>query len=75
MKDKGGGLSRRDMLRGAGVAGAVAGSLAGPTQAAPIPERREALEALTAAEADVLEAFCARLVPTDAAGPGAREAR
>ena len=75
MKDKGEGLSRRDMLRGAGVAGAVAGSLAGSAQAAPIPERREALEALTAAEADVLEAFCARLVPSDAAGPGAREAR
>jgi gluconate 2-dehydrogenase gamma chain len=75
MKDKGGGLSRRDMLRGAGVAGAVAGSLASPAQAATAPERREALEALTAAEADVLEAFCARLVPTDASGPGAREAR
>lgn len=75
MKDKGDGFSRRDMLRGAGVAGAVAGALAGPAQATPAPERREALEALTAAEADVLEAFCARLVPTDASGPGAREAR
>jgi gluconate 2-dehydrogenase gamma chain len=37
--------------------------------------RREALETLTSAEADVLEAFCARLIPTDALGPGATEAR
>ena len=35
----------------------------------------ETLEALTAAEADTLEAICARLIPTDANGPGAREAR
>ena len=68
-------LSRRALLRGAGVAGAVAGSLAGPAQTAAAPPRREALEALTAIEADVLEAFCARLIPSDASGPGAREAR
>jgi gluconate 2-dehydrogenase gamma chain len=37
--------------------------------------RREPLEALTAAESDLLEAICARLIPTDANGPGAREAR
>jgi gluconate 2-dehydrogenase gamma chain len=36
---------------------------------------REPLEALTAAESDILEAICARLIPTDATGPGAREAR
>jgi len=42
------------------------------TQAAP---RREAIENLTAAEADLLEAICARIIPTDATGPGAREAR
>ena len=30
---------------------------------------------MTAAEADLLEAICARIVPTDANGPGAREAR
>lgn len=69
-------LSRRALLRGAGVAGAVAGSVGGQAQAArPNPPRREALEALTAIEADVLEAFCARLIPSDAAGPGAKEAR
>ena len=41
-------------------------------QAAP---RREAIENLTAAEADLLEAICARIIPSNASGPGAREAR
>ena len=36
---------------------------------------RETLETLTAAEADTLEAMCARIIPTDANGPGAKEAR
>jgi gluconate 2-dehydrogenase gamma chain len=36
---------------------------------------REPLENLTAAEADLLEAIVARLIPTDANGPGATEAR
>jgi gluconate 2-dehydrogenase gamma chain len=36
---------------------------------------REPIENLTAAEADLLEAICARIIPTDANGPGAREAR
>jgi gluconate 2-dehydrogenase gamma chain len=36
---------------------------------------REPLENLTATEADLLEAMCARLIPTDASGPGAAEAR
>src|SRR5258708_32297070 len=36
---------------------------------------REPLETLTAAESDALEAICARLIPTDASGPGAAEAR
>jgi gluconate 2-dehydrogenase gamma chain len=35
----------------------------------------EALETLTAAEADTLEAIVARLIPTDENGPGAAEAR
>lgn len=35
----------------------------------------EALETLTAIEMEVLEAICARLIPTDELGPGAREAR
>ncbi len=70
------GPSRRDALKLAGAASALGAS--GPAQAqvvsTPAPVR-EALETLTAAEADILEAFCARLIPSDANGPGAREAR
>jgi gluconate 2-dehydrogenase gamma chain len=36
---------------------------------------REPLESLTATEADLLDAIVARLIPTDANGPGAAEAR
>jgi gluconate 2-dehydrogenase gamma chain len=36
---------------------------------------REPLESLTAAEAELLDAIVARLIPTDANGPGATEAR
>lgn len=36
---------------------------------------REPLESLTATESDLLEAIVARLIPTDASGPGATEAR
>jgi gluconate 2-dehydrogenase gamma chain len=36
---------------------------------------REALEVLTAEEADTLEAVCDCLIPSDANGPGAKEAR
>ncbi|MGZ3280965.1 MAG: gluconate 2-dehydrogenase subunit 3 family protein, partial [Caulobacteraceae bacterium] len=50
-------------------------SVAVPAQAQPVPGRREALETLSATEADVLEAVCARLIPSDETGPGAREAR
>jgi gluconate 2-dehydrogenase gamma chain len=80
-------LSRRELLKRAGLAGAAAaivpavsdahataaGAVAQTPAAAAIP--REPLEALTAAEADVLEAVCARLIPTDENGPGARDAR
>ena len=37
--------------------------------------RREQVENLTATEMDMLDAICARIIPTDANGPGAREAR
>lgn len=68
--------SRRDMLKLAAAASTLAGSGMAQAQGAPKPApRREALENLTAAEADALEAFCARLIPTDSNGPGAREAR
>jgi len=70
-------LSRRDLLKLAGAAGAV--SLT-PHATAAAPEHavqaaaREPLQALTAVEADLLDAIVARLIPTDANGPGAREA-
>ncbi len=70
------GHSRRDMFKLASAATAVATSGFAQAQGAPTPApHREALETLTAAEADILEAFCARLIPSDANGPGAKEAR
>ena len=87
-KDKTGprNAARREMLKrvgvGVGVAGAVAvvpaTELTRSSQAQPKSAQaplREALETLTAAEADVLEAVVARIVPTDENGPGAAEAR
>lgn len=84
-------ISRRDLLRGVGVAavaavapsasvaldGAIApaGAAEAVQQAATSAARREAYENLTAVEADTLEAIVARLIPTDANGPGATEAR
>ena len=89
MADETKGVSRRDLLRRAGLAGAAltipitlaqpsdAGEQAKPAAAAPQPAapRREPIENLTAAEAATLEAISARLIPTDTNGPGAREAR
>jgi gluconate 2-dehydrogenase gamma chain len=81
-KDAPSNIARREMLKRVGVAGAVAAvpatELAKPAQAQTKPAApllREALETLTAAEADVLEAMVARIVPTDENGPGAAEAR
>jgi gluconate 2-dehydrogenase gamma chain len=80
-------LSRRELLKRAGIAGAAvvvapavatsgAADEAGAAQTpAAAAIAREPLEALTAAEADILEAVCARLIPTDDSGPGAKEAR
>jgi len=77
-------ISRRELLRRAGLAGAAA---VVPIGAHPARDRsiaraaaqaavtREPLEHLTAAESDVLEAIVARLIPSDATGPGAKEAR
>jgi gluconate 2-dehydrogenase gamma chain len=75
-------VSRRDLFKtvGAGAVAAVAGSslpasdAVAQAQPAAAPQL-EALETLTAAEADILEAVCARLIPTDENGPGAAEAR
>jgi gluconate 2-dehydrogenase gamma chain len=81
-------LTRRELLKQAGLAGAAAaivpaGAVVAPTASTAASGQapgtaiitREPLEALTAAEADVLEAVCARLIPSDATGPGAAEAR
>ena len=78
-----GGLSRRELLAGAAALGAgafiPARSLLGgrPVVAAPVQaaQARDALETLTAAEGLTLEAITGRLIPTDADGPGAVEAR
>jgi gluconate 2-dehydrogenase gamma chain len=80
-------ISRRDILRGVGIAGAAAvtapGTLLPTADAAAAPAvqsarpaaAREVFENLTATEADLLEAMVDRLIPSDALGPGAREAR
>ncbi len=93
MADDPKGVSRRDLLKRAGMAGAAltlpaARVVPGTNddQARPgaqtVPgttddrgPRREPIEHLTAEEADLLEAICARIIPSDASGPGAREAR
>ena len=79
-------FSRRDLLR-AGLAGAAAttmpaSAIASASVAAPLTQIaqkttaqvRQHFENLSATEADTLEAIVARLIPTDANGPGAAEA-
>jgi gluconate 2-dehydrogenase gamma chain len=79
-------LSRRSLFKQLGLASAataVSGTSLAPSVAAPaapaapapMPAAGEALETLTAAEADALEAIVSRLIPTDENGPGATEAR
>ena len=75
-------VSRRSLFKQVGAASAavVAGTALAPgvaqTQGAPVVTAQpEALETLTAAEADTLEAIVARLIPSDENGPGATEAR
>src|SRR5262245_57450470 len=67
-------VSRREAIKRVGIVGAAAAvpidALAQVTQPARGP-----LEALTPQEADVLDAVVARLIPTDANGLGATEAR
>jgi hypothetical protein len=74
-------LSRRNLFKHVGIAGAAAALSGAPVvesaaaQTPAAPPRREALETLTAAEGDALEAIVARLIPSDENGPGAAEAR
>jgi gluconate 2-dehydrogenase gamma chain len=79
-------ITRRDILKGAGAAAAAAvaaNTVPGPGATAPATVEaaaqgaaaaRAALETLTAQEADLLDLVVARLIPSDALGPGAREA-
>lgn len=78
-------LTRRDLLKGAGLAGAAAvaghaGLPAGADASAPgvqsvvTAPARVVFENLTAVEGDLLNAMVARLIPADAIGPGAKEA-
>jgi len=78
--------SRRNLLKGAGLVGAAAVSTIATSQviAADVTNTnsnsiaiapREALEALTAEEAETLAAICDCLIPSDKHGPGAKEAR
>jgi gluconate 2-dehydrogenase gamma chain len=64
-------LSRREMLKRAAAAGAVATV---PPQILAQTSSAEPYINLTAAQAATLEALVARLIPSDANGPGALEA-
>jgi len=81
-------FSRRELLKRVGGASAAAAMPPGvfvPVLSARAPEAsraqdtagqvREALETLTAAESEALEAMTARLIPSDETGPGAADAR
>jgi gluconate 2-dehydrogenase gamma chain len=80
-------VSRRSLFKQVGAAGAAAiagtplvpgaaGAQEHTAQGNPVATAQlEALETLTAAEADTLEAIVARLIPSDENGPGATEAR
>ena len=84
-------FSRRDLLRASLGSAAIAATPGGTLASAEAPTRsesqtgnsaaqvalhaKEPLESLSATESDTLEAIVARLIPTDANGPGATEAR
>jgi gluconate 2-dehydrogenase gamma chain len=78
-------ISRRDLLKRVGATAVAAGSVdafAQQDRGAESPalhgaqptEGRGALESFTAAEAALMDAIVARLIPTDEHGPGAKEA-
>jgi len=70
------GLTRKGLLARAGVVGVAAAVPGGVLVAkAAGPREREQLEFFTADQAEAVDAFVSRLIPTDANGPGAAEAR
>jgi gluconate 2-dehydrogenase gamma chain len=68
-------LSRRQLLKRAGLVGAAAICLPQPPAQAQTAGRSQVWETLTATEAETLEAITGRLIPSDANGPGALEAQ
>src|SRR5262245_55356019 len=83
MDDQSRTLSRRELLKLAGAAGITPVAPIAPAHrtepvapvapSAPVAAQ-ESLRALTQQEARLLDAIVARLIPSDASGPGAREA-
>ena len=80
----GGALSRRDLLKVAGLTSAAlmaagSGAVIAQTSTQLAPPARipvaEAFETLTAAESAALDAFASRIIPSDDGTPGAHEAR
>src|SRR5262249_31311386 len=69
-------ISRRDLLKRAGMAGAAAALPLAHLSAVPPSTQpaRGALEHFSAQGAELLDAIVGRLIPTDELGPGAREA-
>ncbi len=67
------GVSRRELLKRAGIVGATATLPTLPSIGGSV-RTQGAFDTLTAAESAVLEAVVARLIPTDDSGPGATEA-
>jgi gluconate 2-dehydrogenase gamma chain len=70
-------LSRRELLKRAGLVMGAAVMVPAVPAAAPSQAQAaaEALRALTPREYVTLDAICARIIPTDDSGPGAKEAR
>ena len=66
------GLTRRELLKRAGL---VVGAAVVVPLVPVAAQAQEALKTLTRLEYDTLDAICSRIIPTDANGPGAREAR
>lgn len=67
-------FTRRTVLRGATLVGATA--MIAPVVIMPVDAAAaDAFVNLSAAEADLLQAVVDRLIPSDALGPGAKEAR
>lgn len=77
-QERGNPLSRGDLLKRAGVLGAAAALPAVATAeragAADEVAQLQQLVALSPSQATTIGAFVERLIPTDASGPGAREA-